>query len=269
MITSVAPSMVLSKSGEEIAIFTASIALSSPLALPIPTWAIPLSFITAETSAKSKLISPGTLIKSVIPCTDCCNTSSAFFKASGREVFFSTISNKRSLGITIKVSTALFKASIPSMAFFMRCLASKRKGLVTTPTVRIPISFAILAIIGAAPVPVPPPIPQVTKTMSAPCNAAVMSSALSSAALVPISGFPPHPSPLVNFSPMVIAVEALLDCKACLSVFTPINSTPAMPSSTMRFTALFPAPPTPTTIIFAAASDSGSLISSISSSFNL
>ena len=37
------------------------------------------------------------------------------------------------------------------------------KGLVTTPTVRIPISFAAPAITGAAPVPVPPPIPQVTK----------------------------------------------------------------------------------------------------------
>ena len=261
--------MVLSRSGEEIAAFTASIALSSPFALPIPTWAIPLSFITEETSAKSRLINPGTLIKSVIPCTDCCKTSSAFFKASGREVFFSTISNNLSFGMTIRVSTTSFNASIPERAFFIRCFASKRKGFVTTPTVRIPISFAIFAITGAAPVPVPPPIPQVTKTISAPWSAAVISSALSSAALVPISGFPPQPSPFVSFSPMGMEVEALLDCKACLSVFTPMNSTPAMPSSTIRFTALLPAPPTPMTIIFAAASDSGSWISIMSSSFKI
>ena len=164
------------------------------------------------------------------------------------------------------MSTTSFNASIPERAFFILCFASKRKGFVTTPTVRIPISFAILAITGAAPVPVPPPIPQVTKTMSAPCRAAVISSALSSAALVPISGFPPQPKPFVSFSPMGMELAALLDCKACLSVFTPMNSTPTMPSSTIRFTALFPAPPTPTTIIFAAASDSGSWISIMSSS---
>ena len=44
------------------------------------------------------------------------------------------------------------------------------------------------AIFGAAPVPVPPPIPAATNTMSAPCNTASKSSRLSSAALAPISG---------------------------------------------------------------------------------
>ena len=173
----------------------------------------------------------------------------------------STISRRRSFGITIRVSTACFKHSIPFNAFCIRAFASKRKGFVTTPTVRIPISFAIFATTGAAPVPVPPPIPQVTNTMSAPFNAWEISSELSSAAFSPTSGRAPAPNPLVSFSPICIAVGALQNCSACLSVLIPINSTPAIFSSIMRFTALFPAPPTPTTIILAAFSDSFILIS--------
>ena len=41
----------------------------------------------------------------------------------------------------------------------------------TIPTVSAPMSLAIWAMIGAAPVPVPPPMPQVTKTRSAPWSA--------------------------------------------------------------------------------------------------
>ena len=40
----------------------------------------------------------------------------------------------------------------------------------TTPTVSAPSSRAISAITGAAPVPVPPPMPAVTNTMSAPVS---------------------------------------------------------------------------------------------------
>ena len=40
---------------------------ATPVAVPIPICAIPLSTITVLTSAKSRLISPGTLIRSVIP----------------------------------------------------------------------------------------------------------------------------------------------------------------------------------------------------------
>ena len=47
---------------------------------------------------------------------------------------------------------------------------SNLKGLVTTATVRAPSSLARLAMTGAAPVPVPPPRPVVTKTMSAPVS---------------------------------------------------------------------------------------------------
>ena len=47
----------------------------------------------------------------------------------------------------------------------MRCAPSKWNGLVTTPTVRMPCSRAARAITGAAPVPVPPPMPAVMNTM--------------------------------------------------------------------------------------------------------
>ena len=57
------------------------------------------------------------------------------------------------------------------------CLPSKVKGVVTMPTVRMPISFAMDATMGAAPLPVPPPIPacrarrrQSVRTISFPCH---------------------------------------------------------------------------------------------------
>ena len=209
MITWVAPVMVVSNNGLSTAILTASSALSSPFPVPIPMWAIPLSFITVCTSAKSRLITAGTLIRSVIPCTACCNTSSAFLSASGMVVRLSTISRSLSLGMTIRVSTLPLICSIPARALVIRAFASKRKGFVTTPTVRMPMSLAILATTGAAPVPVPPPIPQVTNTISAPSRAAAISSALSSAAFSPTSGLAPAPRPLVSFSPICNSLGAL------------------------------------------------------------
>ena len=75
------------------------------------------------------------------------------------------------------------------------------KGLVTTPTVKMSISFARLAMMGAAPPPVPPPKPAVMNTMSAPWRIWSSRSVSSMAALRPISGFAPAPNPLVSFSP--------------------------------------------------------------------
>ena len=67
MITWDAPAIVVSRRGLATASFTASRALSSPFPLPIPICAIPLSIMTVWISAKSRLISEGTLIRSVIP----------------------------------------------------------------------------------------------------------------------------------------------------------------------------------------------------------
>ena len=76
---------------------------------------------------------------------------------------------------------------------------SKSNGRVTTPTVSAPISLlAISAMTGAAPVPVPPPSPAVTNTMSAPLSASLISSRDSAAAPKPTSGLAPAPRPLVE-----------------------------------------------------------------------
>ena len=56
----------------------------------------------------------------------------------------------------MRESTFSHSHEMPCIACFMRFLPSKANGLVTTPTVRAPISLAIFAKTGAAPVPVPP-----------------------------------------------------------------------------------------------------------------
>ena len=140
---------------------------------------------------------------------------------------------------------------MPSSARRVRCDPSNVKGLVTTPTVNAPCSRAIWAMIGAAPVPVPPPSPAVTKTMSAPRKASLISSRLSSAASLPMRGSAPAPRPLVRPEPICTLISASHMDSDWASVFTATNSTPRMPVSIMRLTALVPPPPTPTTLMTA------------------
>jgi len=141
---------------------------------------------------------------------------------------------------------------MPSSAWRMRCEPSKSNGLVTTPTVSAPISFlAISAMTGAAPVPVPPPSPAVTNTMSAPLSASLMSSRDSAAAPKPTSGLAPAPRPWVRSWPMFSLMSASHICSAWASVLAAMNSTPRRPASTIRLTAFVPPPPTPTTLITA------------------
>ena len=68
----------------------------------------------------------------------------------------------------MRVSTFSFRCWMPCSACTERRRPSKVNGRVTTPMVSAPIAFAISAMIGAPPVPVPPPLPAVMKTMSAP-----------------------------------------------------------------------------------------------------
>ena len=80
------------------------------------------------------------------------------------------------------MSTTFNKLSKPASATRILPGPSNMKGLVTTATVKIFKSFAAFAITGAAPVPVPPPMPAVTKTILAPCNILIISFIDSSAA---------------------------------------------------------------------------------------
>ena len=68
-----------------------------------------------RTSAKSRLIRPGIVIRSVIPCTPWRRTLSASRKASSIEVRRSTTASSFSLGITISVSTTSRRRSMPSV----------------------------------------------------------------------------------------------------------------------------------------------------------
>ena len=88
-------------------------------------------------------------------------------------------------------------SSATSILFF----PSKSNGFVTTATVNMPLSFAAFAITGAAPDPVPPPIPVVIKSILESPNSAITSSKDSCAAFLPISESEPAPSPDVIFFP--------------------------------------------------------------------
>ena len=124
-------------------------------------------------------------------------------------------------------------------------------GFVTIATVKAPRPCAISATTGAAPDPVPPPIPQVINTMSAPVKASSNSFLDSTAASLPISGFAPAPNPSVRVAPIWIFFSALELFKTCKSVLATINSTPFTPDSIIRLTALPPPPPIPITFILA------------------
>src|SRR5213596_1534549 len=248
--TPVAPVIeMLSSKGLEIACCTASMARFSPRPIPVPMIDAPPFCITVRTSAKSTFTMPVTVMSPEIPCVACSSTSSAFFSASWKGIPFPTTASKRSFGTVTMVSTCLRISAMPISAWRIRLRPSNRNGLVTMPMVRAPRSRAICAMMGDAPVPVPPPIPQVTKTRSAPWRACSTSSRFSSIAWRPISGRAPAPRPRVSFLPICTFTSALLLSRACASVFTEMNSTPWSPSSTMRFSALPPPPPTPTTFI--------------------
>ena len=98
------------------------------------------------------------------------STWSAIAKASANVVFSLATRNRFWFGMIRSVSTPFCSSMMPDSAVRMRRWPSKWNGFVTTPTVRMPISRAVLAITGAAPVPVPPPMPAVTNTMCAPCR---------------------------------------------------------------------------------------------------
>ena len=229
----------------------ASTARSSPVALPVPMRAAPRFDMTVRTSAKSTFTSPVTEIRSEIPWVAWRSTSSAFFSAWRKVISFPTTASRRSFGTTIIVSTARRSSRSPISAYRILFLPSKWKGRVTIAMQSDPISRAMPPMIGAAPVPVPPPIPAVTKTRSAPSIDDRISSALSDIACRPISGRAPAPRPRVSSFPIWTLRWAPDSFNAWASVLTAMNSTPSSSSSIMRLTALPPAPPTPTTFIFA------------------
>ena len=211
----------------------------------------PAPCMTDLTSAKSRLIRPGVVMRSVIPWTPESSTWSALRKASSIDTPRSLIERRRSLGMTMSVSTSSRSCEMPVSAWLARRRPSNVNGRVTTPIVRAPRPLAIRATTGAPPVPVPPPSPAVTKTMSAPLSTSSISSAWSSAAFLPTSGSAPAPRPRVSSRPTSSLTSASLMSSAWASVLTAMNSTPLRPTSIIRLMALTPPPPMPTTLMTA------------------
>ena len=168
-----APSMLVSSSGEATACSAAATARFSPVPMPIPSSAFPASAMIVRTSAKSRLMRPGSVTRSETPCTPWRSTSSATRNASTIVVCLSSTDSSRLFGTTIRVSTSWLSASTPASAVVSRRTPSNWNGLVTMPTVSAPSSRAMRATTGAAPVPVPPPAPEAMNTMSEPLSAAL------------------------------------------------------------------------------------------------
>ena len=104
----------------------------------MPMRAEPASLMIIFTSAKSVLIRPGVVMRSVMPCTPWSRTSSAILKALSIDVLsFETVS-RRSLGMTIRVSTFSLRRWMPCSACTERRRPSKVNGRVTTPMVSAP-----------------------------------------------------------------------------------------------------------------------------------
>ena len=80
---------------------------------------------------------------------------------------------------------------------------------------------------GAPPVPVPPPIPAVINTMSAPRSTSAIRSRSSSAAWRPTSGLAPAPRPLVMLLPSCKTAWASIFLSAWASVLAQTKSTPS------------------------------------------
>mmetsp|Transcript_61533 Transcript_61533/g.148197 ORF Transcript_61533/g.148197 Transcript_61533/m.148197 type:complete len:409 (+) Transcript_61533:464-1690(+) len=267
--TPLASAMGKSRSGDETAASAASTARVGPKPRPMPMRALPAPVITARTSAKSTLMRPGLMTMSARPMTPWRMISSAIRKASSMGTSSGTISSSRSLETTMRMSVCSSKRRMAASACSARTRPSKANGVVTTPIVRQPAARARLATTGAAPEPVPPPMPAVTKTMSASLTTALISAADSRALASPTWGLPPAPSPRA-VRPIWMMLPASDWSSACASVLHAMysmhdsRSTPRSRPAT-RLSVLPPPPPTPTSLIVHGDSPWGSGSSSTGS----
>ena len=78
--------------------------------------AMPMPDMIVFTSAKSRLIRPGTRIRSEMPWIACRSTSSALANASLSDVVRAIVASSRSLGIVMTVSTQSRSSSRPRSA---------------------------------------------------------------------------------------------------------------------------------------------------------
>ena len=244
--------LILLSKGLSIAATAASRARFSPEPVPVLMIAWPISVITDLTSAKSTLIKPLVVISSAMLCTALVTTSFAAANASSSVTSGPRKVSRFSFGTTIIESALSRSSKRPVSAIRILLSPSNENGSVTTATVNTPSSRAIFAIVGAAPVPVPPPMPEVINSISALPIAAAISSRLSSAACLPMAGSAPAPRPLVRFAPSLRMLSDGNLASAWVSVFMHLNVTPGISAEIICCNALQPPPPTPNTLMTAA-----------------
>ena len=147
-------------------------------------------------------------------------------------------------------STYLPISSAPASALRIFLGPSNRNGMVTIPMVSTPFSWAMRATTGAAPVPVPPPIPAVINTILVSSSKSwAISASLSSAAFLAVSGMLPAPKPWVVLGPNSTRLGTGDSLSCCRSVLSTTNDTPSMFCMYMWLMALLPPPPTPITLM--------------------
>ena len=139
-------SVTSSSSGLTIASSAAAMARCSPAASPMPIMARPMSPSTARTSARSRLMSPSLMMRSVMVTMPEYMTWSAITKASANVVLSVAMRNRFSLGMTSSVSAYLRSSAMPASALRSRFAPSNWNGLVTTAMLRTPRSLASRAI---------------------------------------------------------------------------------------------------------------------------
>ena len=162
---------------------------------------------------------PGQLMTSAMPATAPCSTSLAALKASS-----SVTSSPEHLHQLVvrdddqRIDVLLELPRCPPAPRVMR-LPSKANGLVTTATVRMPSSRATSATTGAAPVPVPPPMPAVMNTMLAPAISSVMRSRSSIGRVAPDLGIGARAQALGHArAELQLRLARGCACSACASV---------------------------------------------------
>ena len=134
-----APVMLISSSGLAIAWRAASTARFSPVARPMPMSAEPASFMIARTSAKSRLMRPGTVMMSLMPWTPWRRTSSTTRKASRmRRVLLDDVLEPVVRDRDERVDLGLELLGRLLGDELAACCPRSANGLVTTPMVSAP-----------------------------------------------------------------------------------------------------------------------------------
>ena len=187
-----------------------------------------------------------------MPRTPWSRTSSAILKALTMDVLSLETVSRRSLGMTMRVSTFSLRIWMPFSACMARRRPSKVNGRVTTPMVSAPRPLAISANTGAAPGAGAPTLAGGDEDHVGALEGLLdLGPVLLGGHARPTSGSLPAPRPRVSWRPMSSLRSASLISSAWASVLAAMNSTLRSPESIMRLTALTPPPPTPTTLMTA------------------